>query len=199
MMMMGDLQPIQPIRIDLSAMARRSVATLYSHLVTRPTGQALRLGIESQIGELGELCVSILDFSQVAIIDFSCADETIAKLIRRYQSDDRPAEAFFIARGLGEVHRETVEEVLLRHGLALVCEDDGGMLLLGEVDGLEKAAWDQLERRGRLGSAAVAKSVGLAEEAVELALASLARKRVLLRDVAASEYLSIRALLPEGA
>lgn len=197
--MTSDMQPIQPLRIDVSAMARRSVATLYSHLVTRPTGQALRLGIESQIGELGELCVSILDFSQVAIIDFSCADETIAKLIRRYQSDDRPAEAFFIARGLGEVHRETVEEVLLRHGLALVAEDDGDMVLLGEVNGLEKAAWQQLERKGRLGSDAVAKAVGLAEEAVELALASLARKRVLLRDARGSDYLSLKALLTEGA
>ncbi len=189
------LQPIEPIRIDLHAMARRSVATLYSHLVTRPTGQALRLGIESQIGELGELCVSILDFSQVAIIDFSCADETIAKLIRRYQSADRPAEAFFIARGLGEVHRETVEEVLLRHGLALVVEDDDECGLLGDVNGLEKAAWLQLERRGRLGCPAVARAVGLAEEAVELALASLARKRVLLRDRADGEWLSLRALL----
>lgn len=196
--MTSDMQPIQPLRIDVSAMARRSVATLYSHLVTRPTGQALRLGIESQIGELGELCVSILDFSQVAIIDFSCADETIAKLIRRYQSDDRPAEAFFIARGLGEVHRETVEEVLLRHGLALVAEDDGAMVLLGDVNGLEKAAWQQLERKGRLGSDAVAKAVGLAEEAVELALASLARKRVLLRDARGSDYLSLKALLAEG-
>ena len=193
--MMSDMQPVQPLRIDVSAMARRSVATLYSHLVTRPTGQALRLGIESQIGDLGELCVSILDFSQVAIIDFSCADETIAKLIRRYQSDDRPAEAFFIARGLGEVHRETVEEVLLRHGLALVVEEEDDMVLLGEVDGLEQAAWQQLERKGRLGSAAVAKAIGLADEAVELALASLARKRVLLHDARATEYLSLKALL----
>ena len=196
--MMGELQPIQPIRIDLSAMVRRSVATLYSHLVTRPTGQALRLGIESQIGELGELCVSILDFSHVAIIDYSCADEIVAKLIRRYQSDDRPAEAFFIARGMGEAHREPVEDVLMRHGLALVVEDEDDCTLLGDVNGLERAAWTQIEKRGRLAPHAVAKAVGLADEAVDLALLSLAKKRVLVRGAGAGDYLSLRALLSEG-
>ncbi|HUF13696.1 MAG TPA: hypothetical protein VMN78_11390, partial [Longimicrobiales bacterium] len=186
-------------RIDLSAMVRRSVATLYSHLVTRPTGQALRLGIESQIGELGELCVSILDFSHVAIIDYSCADEIVAKLIRRYQSDDRPAEAFFIARGMGEAHREPVEDVLLRHGLALVVEDDDDdCILLGDVTGLERAAWQQIQKRGRLAPGAVAKAVGLEDDVVDLALVSLARKRVLVRGAAAGDYLSLRALLAEG-
>ena len=194
-MMMGDMQPIQPRHVDLSAMVpRRSVATLYSTLVTRPTGQALRLGIEQQI-ESGELCVSILDFSRVSIIDYSCADEIVAKLIQRYLSDDRPAEAYFIARGMGDAHREPVEEVLVRHGLALVAECDDECELIGEVDGVERAAFEVVERRRRLGAHGVAKAIGIAEDAVELALAKLAQKRVLLRDTRAGEWLSLRALL----
>lgn len=195
MISMGDMQPIRPMHMDLSAMVpRRSVATLYSTLVTRPTGQALRLGIESQI-ESGELCVSILDFSRVSIIDYSCADEIVAKLIQRYLSDDRPAEAFFIARGMGDAHREPVEDVLVRHGLALVAECDDACELIGEADGVERAAFEVVERKQRLGAHAVARAIGIAEDAVELALEKLAQKRVVLRDARAGEWLSLRALL----
>lgn len=195
-MMNGDLQP-RPMHVDLSAMApRRSVATLSSYLVTRPTGQALRMGIEAQITELGT-CVSILDFTRVAIIDYSCADEIVAKLIQRFLADDRPAEAFFIARGMGEAHREPIEEVLVRHGLALVAEDDDDCVLLGEVDSLERAAWDAIERKGRLAADGVAKAIGIAENAVDVTLARLAQKRVLLRDGGAGEWLSLRALLAQ--
>src|SRR5688500_20128594 len=81
-----------PVAFNLSTLVQRSVASLYSHLVTRPTGQALRLGIESQIGELGNFCVSVLDFSNVIVLDYSCADEVVAKLIQRYQRDDRRSE-----------------------------------------------------------------------------------------------------------
>jgi hypothetical protein len=195
MIMRGDMQPIRPVHVDLSAMApRRSVATLSSYLVTRPTGQALRLGIEAQISELGSVCVSILDFSRVAIIDYSCADEIVAKLIQRFLTDDRPAEAFFIARGVEEAHREPIEDVLVRHGLALVAECDDTCELLGEADSLERVAFEMVEKKGRLAASKVAKAIGLAEDAVELTLGNLARKRVLLRD-SAGEWLSLRALL----
>lgn len=194
MIMSGDMQPY-PMHVDLSAMVpRRSVATLSSYLVTRPTGQALRMGIESQIAEIGTVCVSILDFSRVAIIDYSCADEIVAKLIQRFLGDDRPAEAFFIARGMGEAHREPVEDVLVRAGLALVVEDEHECEIIGDVTGLERAAWQQVERKGRDGAKHVARAIGLAEDAVELALGSLAKKRVMLRD-GAGDWVSLRALL----
>src|SRR5688572_29611609 len=85
----NSLGGVTPVAFDLSTLVPRSVASLFSHLVTRPTGQALRLGIESQLGELGPFCVSVLDFSQVMVLDYSCADEVIAKLILNYQRDDR--------------------------------------------------------------------------------------------------------------
>jgi anti-sigma regulatory factor (Ser/Thr protein kinase) len=84
---------IVSIRFDLSELVRRSIATLYSHLVTRPTGRAIRMGIEAQIAEMGTPCVSVLDFSDVVVLDYSCADETVARLIARFQAADRPGEA----------------------------------------------------------------------------------------------------------
>ena len=57
--------PVMPFSFDMSDFVKKSVATLYSHLITRPTGRAIRLGIESQICEHGGRCICVLDFTQV--------------------------------------------------------------------------------------------------------------------------------------
>ncbi len=171
---------VVPFRFELSRLAHRSVASLYSHLVTRPTGQAVRLGIESQIGEIGGLCLSVLDFRQVAVLDYSCADETVAKLILRYQAEDRPADAYFVVRGLAEHHLEAIEAVLDRHGLALVAVLDEGPTLIGASDALEREAWRAVERLGRASTGDVAAYLSAPEAAVAPALAALVRRRVVI-------------------
>lgn len=189
-----------PLRFDLQDLVRRSVATLYSHLVTRPTGRALRLGIESQIEELGSLCLSILDFRQVVVLDYSCADETVAKLLQRFLADDRPAEAYFLARGVGETHLEPLVEVLRRHRLALVAElEAGDVTLLGTADEMERAAWAALERLRRADAAEVARCLGVAPAVVAPALESLAGRRLAVRRRGVPVYLALTALLSDGA
>lgn len=128
---------------------RTSVASLHSNLVTRPTGCAVRLAIEQQILQAGGVCLSILDFSGVGIIDFSCADEVIAKLLRKYMKPDRPAEAFFVVRGVSAHHRDPIEAVLERHSLLLVAVESGGSALWGPAPARLRRAWDCLDRLGR--------------------------------------------------
>ncbi|MBI4408490.1 MAG: hypothetical protein HY561_02200 [Gemmatimonadetes bacterium] len=195
---MSALRPV-PLRIDLSALVRRSVATLYSHLVTRPTGQALRVGIESQICELGAPCLSVLDFSQVVVLDYSCADEAIAKLLARFQRDDRPAEAYFVARGVGSRHRETIEAVLARYGLALVAElDDVGFTLLGGLSPLERSAWCALDAVEAAVASEVAERLGQKQDAIDQALARLLAQRVAVQADASRRYYALTSLLRAG-
>jgi hypothetical protein len=196
---MNDLGHIVPLRVDMSAMVRRSIATLYSHLVTRPTGQALRLGIETQITELGALCLTVLDFSEVAVLDYSCADEIVAKLIKRYQREDRPAEAYFLARGIEDRHRETIEAVLGRQGLAITAElADGSVVLLGDASSAERAAWGILEVLGRAAPGEVAARTGVEESESARALESLARRRVVARIDIPRTYFALRPLVVAG-
>ena len=188
--------PVVPLRFDLSALVRRSVATLYSHLVTRPTGQALRLGIESQIGELGEICVSVLDFSQVVVLDYSCADEAVAKLIRRFQPDDRPADAYFVALGVDHRHLDTLEAVLERHGLALVTQlEDGGYAPIGSVDERGLRLWQALEHSASAALPDLAGVTGLAAAEVASALDDLVRRRLVVRRGEPARYFAISSLL----
>jgi hypothetical protein len=172
---------VVPFSFDLSLLVRRSVASLYSHLVTRPTGRALRLGIESQIGELRSACVSVLDFTQVVVLDYSCADEAVAKLLQRFLAADRPAEAYFIARGLGEQHREPIEAVLERHHLALVAElQESGFSLLGFSEGLERAAWTAIQEEGQTSAVALARKLDVEASIANGTVAALAARRVVL-------------------
>lgn len=175
---------VAPLAIDLTLLHRRSITSLYSNLVTRPTGRAVRTGVESQIAELdGEraVCLSVLDFSQVRVLDYSCADEIVAKLLLRYLGPDRPAEAFFLFRGLQEHHREPVEEVLDHHEILAVAELEGeGFQLLGKAHAVQRACWDALLHAGRAGTAEVAAAAGLVGDAAASVLGGLAARRVVI-------------------
>ena len=141
-------RPIDPIAIDVGEVLQRSVTSLYSSLVTRPTGRAVRMAIETQLRGAGTLSLSLIDFSEVVIIDFSCADEVVAKLLQHFL-DDEAQDAFFVFRGVHEPHRDQIEVVLARQGLAAVVETaPGGFELLGVHSAAEARAWRTLESRG---------------------------------------------------
>jgi hypothetical protein len=146
-----------PIRIDVGSLIQRSVASLYAHLVTRPTGRAVRLAIESQLAEAGDPTVSLIDLSEVTILDFSCADEVVAKLLQRYLADDRPRDAFFVFRGVQARHRDPMEAVLERQALAAVAQREDGLFeLVGSRTPDEHRAWTELEARGHVEGDALA-------------------------------------------
>jgi hypothetical protein len=137
-----------PIWIDVGQVLQRTVTSLYSHLVTRPTGRAVRMAIETQLQSAGARSLSLIDLSEVVIIDFSCADEVVAKLLIGSQ-ESVTHEAFFVFRGVHEPHRDQIETVLERRGLAAVAETDPGTYrLLGERTPAEDRVWAELETRG---------------------------------------------------
>lgn len=167
----------------LMAVQRRSVTSLFSNLVTRPTGRAIRTGVESQIAEMdgpaASPCLSILDFSQVRVLDYSCADEIVAKLLLRFLGEERPSEAYFVVLGMQEHHEDAIEAVLERHSLLLVAGDEDGVVkLMGAATPLHRAAWNSLVARRRAGADEVAADTGLSLDAVEATLAALVNHRV---------------------
>jgi hypothetical protein len=177
-------QQLSAVAIDLTRLHPRTVTSFYSNLVTRPTGRAVRLGVEQQLADLGGTrgpCLSILDFSQVRIMDYSCADEIVAKLLLRYAEMDPPAPVYFLARGLHEHHIEAVEAVLDRHSLLLAAEGPGGELkLFGPCSPEEATCWEILVRRGRCTMVEFSALCGLASGTIEATVARLLRARVAL-------------------
>jgi len=139
---------LSPVWIDVGQVLQRTVTSLYSHLVTRPTGRAVRLAIETQLQSAGERSLSLIDLSEVVVIDFSCADEVVAKLLESAHASPRH-EAYFVFGGVHEPHRDQIETVLERRGLAAVAETDQHVFaLLGSVSEAEERMWRALEQRG---------------------------------------------------
>lgn len=186
---------MEPVSIDVGHLVRRNLASLYSSLVTRPTGQAVRMAIENVLAEERcPLCISVIDFSQVSVMDFSCADEVVAKLLLRFLGDDRPRNVFFIFRGIRELHRDPMEVVLNRQSLAAVCETGSGSFeIVGAVSQDEAVLWTALEGRGQMEPGELA-SLGAGSEVRE-AMEALVRRRVAFRDPVTGGYQSLSALL----
>jgi hypothetical protein len=175
--------------IDLGTVLRGTVCALYSNLVTRPTGAAVRTEIERAIADASGPTVTVIDFSQVMLLDFSCADEIVAKLMLRYV---RPAalvadagaaavaagDGYFVFRGIGDHHLDAVEAVLERHGLAIVAVVDGELRLVGELGEPERQAWELLHAVAPADAARLAAAAGHDEATAAALLAALAERRL---------------------
>lgn len=186
---------MDPLSFDVGHLVRRTVASLYSSLVTRPTGQAVRLAIENALAEeTSDFSLSIIDLSQVTIIDFSCADEVVAKLLLRFLEEGRPKEVFFVFRGIKDLHRDPIEVVLERQSLVAVAEtEEGSFELIGAPNPREEEAWRVLEERRMVLEAEACQvlSSGDGKEVMD----SLVARRVAVLDSAAGGYRALSSLL----
>ncbi len=184
--------------IDVSVVLRGTVCDLYSNLVTRPTGAAVRAEIEQQLAEIGGRTLTVIDFTHVGLLDFSCADEIVAKLLLKYTDDGeaREREGYFLFRGLNDSHHDAIEAVLERHRLALVADGDDGPELLGAVDEPERRVWRALLETPRAAAPDVARSAGLPADETEALLDRLCRRRLVIRI--ASDVEDADRFLPVG-
>jgi hypothetical protein len=166
--------------IDLSAVLRETVSCdLYSNLVTRPTGAAVRAQIEALLRE-SERALAVIDFTHVRMIDFSCADEVVAKLLLRYCDDLPPREAYFIFRGVNEAHWDAIDVVLEQRGLALLVEHEHGLELRGALTDGERRVWEIVRRRGLVAAADVADDIGAADADAQRLLEALRKRRLVM-------------------
>src|SRR2546428_13327239 len=129
----------------MHAVLQESISGVYADLVTRPTGRVVRERIERAIagrgGDTGEITIARMDFTGVGCIDYSCADEIVAKLLR-----DRPA--VLVLSGITDGHREAIEPVLAGHGLAaLLARPDRTLDVLGAPQAPPPPLEEPLARR----------------------------------------------------
>lgn len=186
------------VRIDVRSLLRNTPATSRPNLVTRPTGRAVRDAIERCfLGVARVPLVSLIDLTRVPVLDFSCADEVVARLLVKYLKPDRPLDAFFLFRAAGDTHRPAVDAVLGRHDLAAVCDlGHGCCQLLGTASEDEGVAWRSVEDRRTIAPGGLAAILGDRGDAV---LARLAERRLVYRgpngtSLALSAVTSQRAL-----
>ena len=169
-------------RIDVGSVLRNSANLPFSDLVTRPTGAAVRRCIQTELAALSEGDVALLDFSQIGMMDYSCADEVVAKLLLRYGAETPGSQAYFIFRGLNEAHRHAIEAALSRYSLALVLEaHDGSACVVGAIDDEESKVWEAVREIGTADVETVAATVGAEMRMTARVLDQLFDRRLVVR------------------
>lgn len=164
----------QTIRVD--QLLRETVQGPYCDLVTRSTGRAVRTSIQQRLNAFpGSL--ALIDFSEVGLVDFSCADEVIAKLLLEPVSNTT-----IVLQGLREEQLEAIEHVLEHHDLAALVHDaaSGVARMVGRVSPDLRTAFFTLQRSGPASVEILANQTGWAMDRAEAALLSLVRLRLAL-------------------
>ncbi len=169
---------IQTIRIG--HLLRETVTRPYRCLVTRPTGAAVRGRIEEALAR-SDCHITLLDFSDVELLDLSCADEVVAKLLL---AEAAMPPRFLVLRGLREDHHEAIEHVLTHHRLAVTAtmHGRGEPRLLGWVSPDARAAFDCLCALAAAQPADLAEALGWSEGRAREALQALLAHRLIRPD-----------------
>jgi len=164
-------------RIDLAPLLRETVATPYSDMVTRSTGAALRDRIEQTIAGASHRTTQ-LDFTAVGLLDFSCADEVVAKLLLRVAAED---EHYVVLSGITDSHLDAIDHVLERHGLsvAALTEGEAAPRVLGVVTPDAVTAFQTIQRLGAGDANRLADALTWTVERAADALQSLALRRLI--------------------
>jgi hypothetical protein len=170
---------IETIRIG--RLLRETVAAPYRNLVTRPTGAAVRTSIEEALAR--STCnTAFLDFSEIELLDFSCADEVVAKLLL---ADTERGVRFLVLQGLREDQHEAIEHVLTHHRLVMVAlpgDAQGVPRLLGWVSADARTAFAYVSELGPLSAADLARVLGWSAPRSCDALEVLERHRLVRPD-----------------
>ncbi|HEV8196928.1 MAG TPA: hypothetical protein VGP87_09835 [Gemmatimonadales bacterium] len=164
-------------RIDLAPMLRETLTTPYSDMVTRSTGAALRDRIERTITGASHRTTQ-LDFTAVGLLDFSCADEVVAKLLLRVADEE---EHYVVLSGVTDSHLDAIDHVLERHGLSVASLGTGeaAARVLGVTTPDVQTAFQAIQRLGAGDAKRLADALSWTVERAADALQSLALRRLI--------------------
>jgi hypothetical protein len=164
-------------RIDLAPMLRETLTTPYSDMVTRSTGAALRDRIERTITGASHRTTQ-LDFTAVGLLDFSCADEVVAKLLLRVADEE---EHYVVLSGVTDSHLDAIDHVLERHGLSVASlgTGDAAARVLGVTTPDVQTAFQAIQRLGAGDAKRLADALSWTVERAADALQSLALRRLI--------------------
>ncbi|OGW06335.1 MAG: hypothetical protein A2W77_05480 [Nitrospinae bacterium RIFCSPLOWO2_12_39_16] len=150
-------------------------------LVTRQSGQVIRERIERDISKEKDGEVIALDFSKIGIIDYSCADEIVAKLISRLTSSEY-GDKYIVLTGLSENQKENIEVALERKELSVMAEmTDSRKILIGSLNNYLKETLDLILSKGKITASELSDELKLPANTSGTRLLNLYKKRLVKR------------------
>lgn len=152
-----------------------------SDLVTRASGQAIRKRIEEDIGRENNGEVVRLDFSNIGVIDYSCADEIVAKLISRLLSSEY-GDKYILLTGLNANQKENIEVALERKDLSVMAEmRNSERTLLGKLNNYLKETLSLVEKKKKITAKDLSGTMKIEANTSGTRLLNLHKKRLVKR------------------
>lgn len=168
-------------KYDLGRILKEQLKNSSGALVTRLSGQAVREHVERGISSEKDGAVVALDFSRIGIIDYSCADEIVAKLIYRLLGGEY-GDRYIVLTGLNENQKENIEVALERKGLAVMARMNTGQdVLLGNLNNYLKDTLHFITERGRIAAGELSERFRLPANTSGTRLLNLHKKRLVKR------------------
>lgn len=153
-----------------------------SDLVTRPSGQVIRSRIEKEIQLEPDGEIIALDFSDVGIIDYSCADEIIAKLISRLLANEY-GDRYILLAGVNDNQKENIEVALERKDLAVMAAmKTGEKILIGSLNNYLKETLELIIARNKISARDLSEAMNLEANTSGTRLLNLHKKRLVKRS-----------------
>ncbi len=153
-----------------------------NNLVTRETGVVIRERLERELIMEADPTVAFFDFSGVGVIDYSCADEVIAKLTSRLLSNEY-GEKFIVLEGLSSNQMENIAVALERKKLAvLYLQEGGGWQVIGFLNNYLRKTLVSVMERGSIILRELAQEGGIGLNTAGTRLLNLYKKRLIWRS-----------------
>jgi hypothetical protein len=167
---------------DLKIFMREEMLNGSINLVTRETGAVMRERLERELIANADPTVAFLDFSGVGVVDYSCADEVIAKLISRLLSGEY-GEKFVVLKGLSSNQMENIEVALERKKLAVLSlQEAGGWYIIGFLNNYLRKTLVSVMKKGSITLRELAEEVGIGLNTGGTRLLNLYKKRLIWRS-----------------
>ena len=146
----------------------------------RSRGIRIREGLERILGEeKGSVCV-ILDFSGMGSVDFSWADEVVAKMISRLWSGEY-GEKFLLLKNLSPSQAENIGVALERKKLAVLATGAEEWQLIGSLNNYLIHTLTRVMKRKQLTLRELSEEEGIEMNTSGTRLLNLYKKRLVVR------------------
>lgn len=157
------------------------LANASRNLVTRQTGKVIRETIEVRLEAEEEGTIVAMDFRDIGIIDYSCADEVIAKLVTRLLSGDY-GDTYLFLTSLTPTQKENIHVALERKRSAVLSLDEGpSWQVLGMLNRYLRETLNQVMDTGRISARELADLIGVGINTSGTRLLNLWRLRLICR------------------
>jgi hypothetical protein len=146
----------------------------------RPRGVRIREVIEKILGEEKGALRVLLDFSGMGSIDFSWADEVVAKMISRLWSGEY-GEKFLVLKNLNPSQAENIGVALERKKLAVLTTGPEGWRIIGSLNNYLIHTLNRVMKKRQLTLRELSEEEGIEMNTSGTRLLNLYKKRLVVR------------------